>query len=876
MTVTLFIDGRQVTVPEGTLIVEAAKQIGIEIPVFCYHPKMESVGMCRMCLVTVGTPLVDRTTGQPQFDDEGKLLVRWFPKPQTACTMPVSEGMVVITDSDEIAADRKAVLEFLLTSHPLDCPVCDKGGECPLQDLTYRHGPGVSRFDYDTKHRAAKRYPLGDLIVLDQERCILCARCTRFQSEIAYDPVLAIENRGRDAMIVSYSDPVFDSHYSGNTTDICPVGALTSRDFRFRARPWELTDGPSLCNHCGVGCNTVLGTRGGEIARVMPRQNEVVNEIWICDKGRFGHHFNGSPYRLTTPLVRRNGELIETSWDEALAHVAERLTAISEAHGPDALGGIAGTRLPNEDLYLFQKLLRDVIGTHNVDHRVGLSASLEDDTVYTVGVGTGTDLGRVGRDTAILVVGSDLDEEAPIHYLRVAGAARHGATLINAGGRPTKLDKSSSHILRYRYGTATYLLLGVLHTVLEANLTGNEIVSRRVSNLEQIRARVADWIPERAAELTGIPANEIRAAAHTFGQAKNGIILFGPEAGNDPALRRAVANLAIVTGFVGRPNNGVIAVLPHSNSRGAADLGIVPDRLPGYAPVKEPGLSAGQMLEGGVRALLIAAADPLAVAPRPTGLEFLAVQELFLTETARQADVVLPAAAVAERDGTFTNLERWVQRFDPALSVPGSARPDWAIFRQLAVLLGAEWTYATVGGVLAEMAHTIPLYAGMSHEQLARPVSLSRRMSHYIYAGMSYQAEVREGLQWPTLAEDETLTLELSWVDPPPPPSDGDGYTLVTPRVLYDAGTLLGQAEILGTRLVQPHVALSRADGLALGVSDGDRLRISANSHSVTLPARVDGAVPDGVLAIPRNLEGLPAESLLGPERVFGRVKVTV
>jgi len=876
MTVTLFIDGRQVTVPSGTLIVEAAKQIGIEIPVFCYHPKMESVGMCRMCLVTVGTPLVDRTTGQPQFDDEGRPLVRWFPKPQTACTMPVSEGMVVITDSDEIAADRKAVLEFLLTSHPLDCPVCDKGGECPLQDLTYRHGPGVSRFDYDTKHRAAKRYPLGDLIVLDQERCILCARCTRFQSEIAYDPVLAIENRGRDAMIVSYSDPVFDSHYSGNTTDICPVGALTSRDFRFRARPWELTDGPSLCNHCGVGCNTVLGTRGGEIARVMPRQNEVVNEIWICDKGRFGHHFNGSPYRLTTPLVRRNGELIETSWDEALAHVAERLTAISEAHGPDALGGIAGTRLPNEDLYLFQKLLRDVIGTHNVDHRVGLSASLEDDTVYTVGVGTGTDLGRVGRDTAILVVGSDLDEEAPILYLRVAGAARHGATLINAGGRPTKLDKSSSHILRYRYGTATYLLLGVLHTVLEANLTGNEIVSRRVSNLEQIRARVADWIPERAAELTGIPANEIRAAAHTFGQAKNGIILFGPEAGNDPALRRAVANLAIVTGFVGRPNNGVIAVLPHSNSRGAADLGIVPDRLPGYAPVKEPGLSAGQMLEGGVRALLIAAADPLAVAPRPTGLEFLAVQELFLTETARQADVVLPAAAVAERDGTFTNLERWVQRFDPALSVPGSARPDWAIFRQLAVLLGAEWTYATVGGVLAEMAHTIPLYAGMSHEQLARPVSLSRRMSHYIYAGMSYQAEVREGLQWPTLAEDETLTLELSWVDPPPPPSDGDGYTLVTPRVLYDAGTLLGQAEILGTRLVQPHVALSRADGLALGVSDGDRLRISANSHSVTLPARVDGAVPDGVLAIPRNLEGLPAESLLGPERVFGRVKVTV
>ncbi|NIP70447.1 MAG: molybdopterin-dependent oxidoreductase, partial [Planctomycetales bacterium] len=444
----------------------------------------------------------------------------------------------------------------------------------------------------------------------------------RFQSEIAHDPVLAIENRGRDAMIVSYSNPVFDSHYSGNTTDICPVGALTSRDFRFRARPWELTNGPSLCNHCGVGCNTVLGTRRGEIARVMPRQNEVVNEIWICDKGRFGHHFNGSPYRLTTPLVRRNGELVETSWDEALQHVAERLTAVKEAHGPGALGGIAGARLPNEDLYLFQKFLREVIGTHNLDHRVGLSAGFEDDTVYAVGVGTGTDLGRVGRDTAILVVGSDLDEEAPILYLRVAGAAEHGATLINAGGRPTKLDKGASHVLRYRYGTGTHMLLGMLHAIFEANLTGNEIVSRRVSGLEELKARVADWTPERTEQITGIPADEVRNAAHAFGAAKNGIVLFGPEAGNDPALRRAVANLAIVTGFVGRPNNGVIAVLPHANSRGAADLGIVPHRLPGYVPVEKPGLSAQEMLGGGVRALLIAAADPLAGASRPDGLEF--------------------------------------------------------------------------------------------------------------------------------------------------------------------------------------------------------------------------------------------------------------
>ncbi len=874
MTVTLSIDGRQVTVPKGTLIVEAAKHIGIEIPVFCYHPKLESVGMCRMCLVMVGTPLVDRATGHPQLDDQGRPVIRWFPKPQTACTMPVSEGMVVITDTEEVAADRKAILELLLTSHPLDCPVCDKGGECPLQDLTYRHGPGVSRFDYDSKHHSAKHYPLGDLIVLDRERCILCARCTRFQSEIADDPVLAIENRGRDAQIVSYSDPVFDSHYSGNTTDICPVGALTSRDFRFRARPWELTNVPSLCNHCGVGCNTALSVRRGQIMRVMPRQNETVNELWICDKGRFGHHFNDSPYRLTTPLVRRDGQLIEVSWDEAMGFVADRLAAIKEAQGPDAIGGIAGARLPNEDLYLFQRFFREVIGTHNVDHRVGLSATFEDDTVFSVGVGTGTDLGRVGRDTALLVIGSDLDEEAPILYLRVAGAARHGATLINAGGRPTKLDRQSTHVLRYRYGTATHLLLGMLHVILDENLTGNEIVFQRVGGLGELRAEITEWTPEQVAEITDIPTDEIRAAARAFGEAKNGIVLYGAETENSPALRRAVVNLVTAAGFVGRPNNGVIAVLPHANSRGAADLGVVPNRLPGYVPVETPGLSAKEMLDGRVKALLIAAADPLAGVSRPEELEFLVVQELFLTETAQQADVVLPAAAVAERDGTVTNLERWVQRFDPGLPVPGLARPDWTIIRHLAVLLGAEWAYATAGGVLAEMAVNISLYAGMSFERLSQPVPLSRRMSHYIYSGMSFQAEVREGIQWPSQAEDSSVRLDLTWVAPTDPPTDSDGFTLVAPRALYDGGTLLGHAEILGTRLVQPHVAISCADALALGVSDGDRVKVAANGRHVTLPARVDGIVPDGVVAVPRNQKGRPAELLLGEEVVFGGVKV--
>ncbi|MBN1219197.1 MAG: NADH-quinone oxidoreductase subunit NuoG [Anaerolineae bacterium] len=880
--VTLTIDGVEVTVPKGTLIVEAAKKIGQEIPVFCYHGKMDPVGMCRMCLVEVGTPVIDRETGRPRLDEHDQPVIRFSPKPMTACTTPVSEGMVVKVNSAAALDDRKAVLEFLLTSHPLDCPVCDKGGECPLQDLTVRHGPGLSRFDYEDKQHFPKQYPLGDLIVLDMERCIICARCVRFQDEIAHDAVLALEERGRYAHIVSYSDPPFDSHYSGNTTDICPVGALTTRDFRFEARPWELANVPGICNHCGVGCNTVLGTRTGQIKRVMPRQNEVVNEVWICDKGRFGHHFNGSPNRLTAPLLRRNGEWVETTWPEAIDLVAEKFAAIKAGNGPGALGGIAGARLSNEDLYLFQKFFRQVIGSSNIDHRVGLSAALEDETAFSVGVGVGTDLGRVGKGTTILVIGSNLDQEAPILYLRVAGAAvRRGAHLINAGGRRTKLDAQAQTVLRYRYGTAAYLALGLLASVVQQNLLDREFVNARTSGFAELEKALPDYSPNKVAEVTGVAAADIAAAAKAFAEADNGLILFGLEAGNDPALRSALAALALVTGHAGKPDNGVMPVLPHANSRGAADMGVVPHRLPGYAPMGgEVGLSAQKMLlveSPKIKAMLIAGVDPAAdgesYRQALRQLDFLVVQDLFLTETAQLADVVLPACGVAERDGTFTNLERRVQTFDPAVPAPGQARPDWLILTALAGQMGANWNYASADGVMAEITRQVPLYAEMKFENLIAPVSLARKTAHYIYEGMSFTADVREGLQWPTLAEGKTK-LPLTLATPADPPPVENGLTVVSPRVLYDAGRLLAESEVVKAHLVQPELSLSRPDAARLGLTDGDLVTVSTNEVTVEVPVRVNRMLVEGIALLPRNLVGRPAEKLVGPDGLYATVKV--
>lgn len=885
--VTLTIDGVEVTVPKGTLIVEAAKRIQNEIPVFCYHAKMEPVGMCRMCLVEVGTPVIDRATGQPELDENGRPVVRFFPKPMTACTTTVSEGMVVKVNSEPALDDRKAVLEFLLTSHPLDCPVCDKGGECPLQDLTIRHGPGNSRFDYEYKQHFPKKYPLGDLIVLDMERCIICARCTRFQSEVAHDPVLAIEERGRYAHIVSYSNPPFDSHYSGNTTDICPVGALTSRDFRFGARAWELTNVPSVCNHCGVGCNTVLGARTGEVKRIMPRQNEPVNEIWICDKGRFGHHFNGSPNRLTMPLVRNNqGQLVQTSWAKALETVAHKLDVIRKSHGPDALGGIAGAHLSNEDLYLFQKFFRQVIGTNNIDHRVGLSAAIEDDTAYTVGVGVGTDLSRIGRGSTILVIGADLDQEAPILYLRLAGASvKRGAHLINAGGRRTKLDAQAQTTLRYRYGTAAHLALGLLASVFQQGLVNLERVSNYAEGVADLEQRLADYAPDKVAGITGISAAEIDAAAKAYAEAENGLILFGMEAGNDPALRAAIEALALTTGHAGRPNNGVIAILPQANSRGAADMGVAPDRAPGYRPVDRPGLSAREMLGGAeskpnVMGMLIAGANPAAESEAYKEaldhLDFLVVQDLFLTETAQLADVVLPARAVAERDGTFTNLERRVQAFDPGVPAPGQAWADWLIITAIAGRMGADdWLYASADGVMAEITQAVPLYAQMKFENLTAPVSLARKTDHYIYVGMSYTTDVREGVQWSTLAEGQAGTkLPLRFIAPAPIEGVGDGLILVAPRLLYDHGRLLVESEILQPRLAQPELLLAPADSRKLGLNKGDTVTISGNGATLILPVQISRMAAEGIALLPRNLAGRPAEKLVGSNGLYAPVTI--
>jgi NADH-quinone oxidoreductase subunit G len=881
--VNFTVDDIALQVPAGMLVVDAAKRAGIDIPVFCYHPKLSAVGMCRMCLVEVGTPKIDPATKQPMVDGAGNAVIAWQPKLTTACTTPVSPGMAVRTQSAAVKAAQKDVLEFLLTSHPLDCPICQKGGECPLQNLTLRHGPAVSRFPFDEKQRLDKHKPLGDLIFLDEERCIQCSRCIRFQDEIAEDHVLGFDQRGRALQIVTFSEPGFDSKFSGNTTDICPVGALLTIDYHHSPRPWETKSVPSICPHCAVGCNLALATRVNHnyVARVMPRQNEQVNEIWICDKGRFGAHFVARPDRLQRPLIRRNGQLVEATWDEALAAAAELLKAAGSA-----VGGIAGDRLSNEDLFTFQALVRQVLRSPHVDQ---WPRSLDcGELVAQIGLASGSNVGDWGADTAVLVIASDLEEEAPIWWLRVNAAARRGAKLVVANGRRTKTDRCAvpassldprrgpqgTHVLRYRYGTEVAVLNALLRAVLDAGLENKEFTGTRVDGLPALRERLA---AEPAVE--GLPAEQLAAAARTLAEARNLVVIFGGEGLSPLAARnlaQAAGNLLIVTGHVGRPNNGLLPVWPHNNTQGAWDMGVHPGLLPGYRPAPVTGKDiAALLVPGGVQALLVAGADPAGETPQAAEalrtLNALIVCELFMTETAKLAHVVFPAQAFAEREGTYTGGDRRVQRFYPAVRGPREARPDWQIFTGLAARLGTMLPSASAAAVMARITQDVPQYAGMNYTNLSQVVEQFPDVggTDLYYGGNAYHNTAGLGVVWPVPAENPAARMRVAYVTPPAR-RHGDALPVVPVTRLYDGGALLAGSP-LAPHVPGLHLELHAADAARLGIADGADVMVHVGGRELHVRARLDEHAPEGAALLPRDLAGIG--ELDGPGELVGHAQ---
>ncbi|MGQ9593457.1 MAG: NADH-quinone oxidoreductase subunit NuoG [Anaerolineae bacterium] len=835
--VHVVIDGQPVQVPAGTTVLEAARQVGVDIPTFCNHPKLTPIGACRMCLVEV-----EKMRGL-----------------QTACTTQVREGMVVHVSSPAAREAREWALRFLLTHHPLDCPVCDKGGECSLQDQTVAHGPTESWFREPKRHKK-KAYPLSPFLILDQERCVLCRRCIRFCEEYSDHRQLGLFERGRETFVDVFPGVPFTSKFSGNVVDLCPVGALTSRVFRFQARVWELAEVPGVCNYCGVGCNLAWGVKNNRVRRIVPREHAAVNDQWLCDKGRFAHAFLHDARRLSTPLVRRNGRLEEATWEEALARVAEGLVGTVREHGPDAVAGLGSTRTTNEASYLFQRFVRAVLGTNNVAHlgRLPEGALLLQD------------LPSLAQADLVVLAGVDPSEELPILDLWIKqGVLRRGTKVLVLHPQRVELSRYPGLRLAYCPGAEVALASALTKALLE------EGKARKVAHAEAVEEGLKGFSLAQLAQAAGVAPSQVKEAVALMASAGRALVLTGEgwvAASHGEDALQALANLARLAGA-----EGPFYLASDNNTVGATDMGLVPGRFPGGQLLDDrrvqdrlskwwgvrrlgskPGLAAQDLwpalAEGRVKALYVLGADPadesVVAAQALERAEFLVVQELFLTETAKRAHVVLPAAGPVAEEGTYTNLEGRVQHLGAMLRPLGASRPDWWIVQEVAraclAALGPEggrdaaaWEFKGPGEVFAEIAKAVTAYAGMHYQALG------------LY-GMHRQAEQAP----PPLARVQPVWL---------PRTEDYPFVLWVGRVLYDRGTLASCCAPLQELVPGPALGVHPEDAAQVGLREGALARVRSQVGEITLPVRLDPDLPRGVVVAVRNLGEVSLGAVLRP-----------
>lgn len=734
--VSLTIDGKKVTVEEGTTILKAAEKLGIEIPTFCFHDKLEPVGVCRMCLVEVEK----------------------MPKLQVACATTVSEGMVVKTNTLEVKRARRGVLEFLLINHPLDCPTCDKGGECDLQNFVFKYGSDKSRF-VEEKRRfivdPKSRFDdlsIGPQIIINMNRCILCRKCVRFIKEIAGENDLGTFRRGAKSEINVLPDIPADNPYSGNVVEICPVGALTSKSFRYKIRVWQTKKTPSICPHCGDGCNITLWTKDDRIYRITSRRNDQVDEGFLCDKGRFGFEFVNHPERLETPLIKKNGKFVPCGWDEALGLVAGKFKTVMEKFGKDSLAGIGSSKSTNEDNYIFQKFFRVILGTNNLDHRVDSENPLPspDPSNYNQTYTMNNSIAEIENARLILVFGCDLEKEHPIINLRAIKSARKGNVLILANSEKTSLNRFAQDELIYKKGTEVAFLNGLAREIIEGRLFDLNKIEVSKEEIDRLKQLVLLYDAEKVFQITTIAPDKIKNLANSFAKAESIIILCGKEIVSHPQNKEVIDslyNLILLTGHWRKKNCGVNLLWEDCNSQGALDCGVLPDRLPGFIHISDeskrkeiediwkaklpdkPGHSFNQMLKeihaGKIKAMYVMGENPLEKYPDREyvksaldKLDFLVVQDISLTQTAKLADVVLPGASFAEKDGTFTNVERRVQRLKRAFDPLGNSKADWQIVSLLSQTMGYEFDYLSAKEIFNEITSVSPIYENMSYEKI--------------------------------------------------------------------------------------------------------------------------------------------------------------
>ena len=862
--VRLTLDGIEIEAGEETTVLEAARDSGIYIPNLCADPDLEPYGACRLCIV--------------EIDGQADL--------PASCMTPVVDGMVVHTDTTRVNEIRRCTVELLLSDHPENCLLCPKNQRCELQKIAAYLGVDQQRF------KPLKRPPILDVsnpfFIRDSGKCILCGKCVRVCNEIQGLGALMVSNDGACSKIITADDkPIFQSvcESCGQCVAKCPTGALTVKNFT-----WPDKEAKTICPYCGVGCGVTLDARGNSVVGVRGDSENPVNRGSLCVKGQFGLEFINHPDRLTSPLIRRKDTFSGAGWDEALDLIANKF---AEYKG-DEIAVISSAKCSNEENYLIQKFARAVLGTHNVDHCARLChASTVAGLATSFGSGAMTNsIGEISGAAGILAIGTNTTETHPVIGLKIRKAVKEGAKLIVANPREIDLCRIAHVWLRHRPGSDVALLMGMMRVILEENLHDSSFIAERCENFDVFRKSLEPFSLDFVEQVTTVPREQIVEAARLYAAKKPAAILYAMGItqhthGTDNVL--ATANLAMLTGNIGKPSTGVNALRGQNNVQGACDMGALPNVYTGYQRVDDPkakkkfekawgvGLSASPGLtlteifqaayEGKIKAIYLVGENPVLSDPDATHveealrrLEFFVIQDIFLSETARIAHVVLPAATFAEKDGTVTNTERRVQRMHKVIAPVGNSQPDWWIISRLGRRMGGKgFDFNHPSEIMEEIARLTPSYGGITYPRLEKG-----------------------GLQWPCPSDDHPGTpilhtdgflrgkgrfTPLAYRPPAELPDDEYPFILTTQRSLYQyhTGTMTRKVAGLDVLHGEELVEINPEDAESLKIADGEKVKIISRRGAVTARTKVTPASQQGVFCMSFHFSESPTNILTNP-----------
>lgn len=832
---TVKINGKEITVEDGTLILDAAKSAGFDIPTMCYHARLSRLASCRVCLVEI--------VGQKKL--------------QPSCATPVLHGMEVLTESPVVKSARSSMIELLLQNHPLDCPVCDKGGECELQDVTFMFGPRHSPFG-DWKRRFNEEdYILSPVIVQNANRCIECKRCVRICEEVVGVGVLGSIDRGSQTKETSFVKEYLDCDHCGNCIEVCPVGSLMNRPYRYKSRPWDLKGVDTVCTYCGTGCQMTVQSRNDKVVRVISRADKGINNETLCARGRFGYSFIDSHERLVTPMIRRGNNLEPATWDEALKAVREGLTG--GVKNRKKIGGIASSRLSNEDLYLFQKLMRGVLKSDHIDS----GSRWHSDTVKAFSDVMELNKGGLSiydalNTETLFIIGSGISDEVPVTDYIIRRLSRNKKmNIIIASPRGMKLDSSAALAIRHRPGTEGVILGGISRVIYDRNL----------SKLKDLpgKERVRDLTKEKVSDVTSSDWASIESASGLMDSSKVVTIAIGNDVLRAPSQLEILKILTEGLRILGKDVK-LFPLFDRANQRGALDMGVHPGILPGYGFMDGDGLGADGIIDaasrGEVGALYVVGEDVLS--DYPDGkfvrealrhVRFLVVQDIFMTETARMAHVVLPGVSFVEKEGTFTNQEGRVQRLRKLFEPHGDAKADWEIIASVGESIDPSFHYRSVSDIFEEIKGAVPMYREISFDSLDGNGALVKR------SGVKGQGSGK--------------TLGPLTLDPLPFTPDPDyPFTLITGNHLYHSGRLSLKADTLLEMLPEAIVEINEEDAREIGVGKGDKVKVKGKKYEATVTVRINKGSMRGVVFIPENFTNVPANMFFTKGEGYPRVKI--